>query len=603
YNKVKVDGTIGPITEAAIIEFQKERNIEQTGKLDKNTIIEIERRIYEIKEYQNKLNYLGFNDVKVDGSLGPITETAIIEFQKERNIEQTGKLDENTILETDNVIGDYQTKLGLLNFRNVKTNKNIDSQTQYAILRFQTERRIPNTGKFDAKTRIEIDRISNKFIYSSSNKSKGWHKIHINNADQGTIKRLSALIDDFLKDGGNEEINFDYDAPKVEYSFNNTSLDIFVLNNEKKLHGFISDQLIRLALSNFVITIGLDNSGGIVGDIHKKGSKISRKVNISENKFILFFEILLQKFEYGFVSLTKRVLINTLYLRNFENQIKLINKYPRIFGKILKTSIGDEVGNSVLAVSDEEDGIINVDWSRIFPNNLVVKIGSSKYEDNIRKTLENMNSPFNFDNDVAIFDGIPETKEQLKELTIDGKWDGKRGWKNVKETYQNVKEIINLRKGNKQELIETIKNSKIVIFNGHYSGEEGKGIELLNSQGKKEELTIEEIEKMKLDGKIILSLSCLSGSNKDGKSIAKAFLKAGASLAIAPEREIDAEKVFDFLLELKKNLGEENTLEKALEESIKKVNINSELNSDFYLLLNKYVINEKYFIKIGYKFV
>lgn len=61
-----------------------------------------------IKEVQQQLKYLGYNPGPIDGVVGPLTSTALINFQKASGLVVTGQLSESTLnaLKLDpNVIG------------------------------------------------------------------------------------------------------------------------------------------------------------------------------------------------------------------------------------------------------------------------------------------------------------------------------------------------------------------------------------------------------------------------------------------------------------------------------------------------------------------
>ncbi|MGQ9695142.1 MAG: PGRP and LysM peptidoglycan-binding domain-containing protein [Thermodesulfobacteriota bacterium] len=61
--------------------------------------------IEEISGVQARLNNLGFDCGKVDGILGPKTEAALKEFQKQYGLLVTGKIDEQTINKLKNIYG------------------------------------------------------------------------------------------------------------------------------------------------------------------------------------------------------------------------------------------------------------------------------------------------------------------------------------------------------------------------------------------------------------------------------------------------------------------------------------------------------------------
>lgn len=61
--------------------------------------------IEEVSGVQARLNNLGFDCGKIDGVLGPKTEAALIEFQKQYGLLDTGNIDEQTIAKLRQVYG------------------------------------------------------------------------------------------------------------------------------------------------------------------------------------------------------------------------------------------------------------------------------------------------------------------------------------------------------------------------------------------------------------------------------------------------------------------------------------------------------------------
>jgi peptidoglycan hydrolase-like protein with peptidoglycan-binding domain len=126
-----IDGIWGPETQAAVKDFQQANDLQVTGQLDKQTMEELgvnegimERiaQVFErndqrerpaaangemhegltsedIRQVQEKLQEEGHNPGPIDGNWGPQTQAAVEEFQREQDLQVTGKLDRQTLEE------------------------------------------------------------------------------------------------------------------------------------------------------------------------------------------------------------------------------------------------------------------------------------------------------------------------------------------------------------------------------------------------------------------------------------------------------------------------------------------------------------------------
>jgi lipid-binding SYLF domain-containing protein len=118
-----VDGIAGRHTQAAVRKFQKSKGLDQNGRLDQATLEALgvststaqaenagesndagasgnsHRRSNSrtIKSAQVALNDQGFDAGAVDGVWGPHTQGAVRKFQKAKDLQQTGRLDQTTL--------------------------------------------------------------------------------------------------------------------------------------------------------------------------------------------------------------------------------------------------------------------------------------------------------------------------------------------------------------------------------------------------------------------------------------------------------------------------------------------------------------------------
>lgn len=136
YYKGAVDGVDGPATRSAIRRYQRDKNLKETGRLDRATKKDLgvsghdaddrrreaasadrregtaDRIAGEADRYQHgaiapsteaisaaqrRLHDKGFYKGNFDGRMGPETQAAIREYQRNSNLNVTGKLDQATL--------------------------------------------------------------------------------------------------------------------------------------------------------------------------------------------------------------------------------------------------------------------------------------------------------------------------------------------------------------------------------------------------------------------------------------------------------------------------------------------------------------------------
>lgn len=118
-----VDGFFGEDTEAAVLLFQQNSGLVADGILAENTWCELveariepgERLLYlrippfrgaDVLMLQRSLNRLGFNAGPEDGIFGPITERAVLDFQRNAGLVMDGMVDESVLKEMARVTKD-----------------------------------------------------------------------------------------------------------------------------------------------------------------------------------------------------------------------------------------------------------------------------------------------------------------------------------------------------------------------------------------------------------------------------------------------------------------------------------------------------------------
>jgi len=87
------DGIFGEGTKAAVINFQKSKNLDADGKVGNKTWKEL---MCEISSIQSQLKNKGYNPGAIDGIAGEITYEAITKFQKDKGLGNDSMVGEKT---------------------------------------------------------------------------------------------------------------------------------------------------------------------------------------------------------------------------------------------------------------------------------------------------------------------------------------------------------------------------------------------------------------------------------------------------------------------------------------------------------------------------
>ena len=100
------DGAMGEETRNAIRNFQRDKGLNATGELNDETVAALDLGRAEragratsadIRRAQERLATLGYRPGRADGRMGERTATALRNFQRDRNLNATGELDEDTV--------------------------------------------------------------------------------------------------------------------------------------------------------------------------------------------------------------------------------------------------------------------------------------------------------------------------------------------------------------------------------------------------------------------------------------------------------------------------------------------------------------------------
>jgi peptidoglycan hydrolase-like protein with peptidoglycan-binding domain len=186
--RVGVDGVMGPGTRAAIQQFQRSENLEPTGQLNRQTLIALgiqqpdvradgPRYSTEvIRSVQQTLNDRGFRTGAMDGHLSTGTRSALKDFQKSENLEETGQLNPRTlaalgiaperpVIESTQsridrehgstwraTVREAQRRLASLGYYVGRADGVLGSSTHAALSNFQRDQNLRVTGRLDGHT-------------------------------------------------------------------------------------------------------------------------------------------------------------------------------------------------------------------------------------------------------------------------------------------------------------------------------------------------------------------------------------------------------------------------------------------------------------------
>jgi len=107
-----VDGVAGPATHAALRDYQRDRSLKVTGRLDARTLASLASEsaaavvqnaspsalpAMDVSTAQQELKNRGYYTGVVDGIWGPATQSALIGYQRDHGLKTTGRLDASTI--------------------------------------------------------------------------------------------------------------------------------------------------------------------------------------------------------------------------------------------------------------------------------------------------------------------------------------------------------------------------------------------------------------------------------------------------------------------------------------------------------------------------
>ena len=112
----RADGVMGPKTETALRNFQRDKGLNATGEFNDETLaaLDLDGRgatagtsagtrtsAAEIRRIQEKLDRMGYQAGPADGVMGRRTETALRNFQRDKGLNATGEINDETLAGLD----------------------------------------------------------------------------------------------------------------------------------------------------------------------------------------------------------------------------------------------------------------------------------------------------------------------------------------------------------------------------------------------------------------------------------------------------------------------------------------------------------------------
>jgi peptidoglycan hydrolase-like protein with peptidoglycan-binding domain len=183
FDRLGVDGMMGPRTQAAVREFQRSQRLEPTGQLNRQTLIALGLQRPDVsapsteprysasvvRRVQQTLTHRGFKAGPVDGQLHAATQAALRQFQKSENLEDTGRLNDRTLAALGIVpesglqraavppdpapgVREAQQRLNQLGYNAGPEDGIMGRTTRAALMEFQRAERLPATGRLDRAT-------------------------------------------------------------------------------------------------------------------------------------------------------------------------------------------------------------------------------------------------------------------------------------------------------------------------------------------------------------------------------------------------------------------------------------------------------------------
>jgi peptidoglycan hydrolase-like protein with peptidoglycan-binding domain len=146
YDVAAINGLMDESTAAAVKAFQKRMQLSVMDTLNERLLVELNRKT--LRELQIRLNMLGYDIGRLDGRMGPRTEAAISAFQESVSVPVTGKVAEDWVLLLNRkILQNVEKRLRDMGYEVGSIDGRLDETTQAAIKAFQKAEKITVTGE------------------------------------------------------------------------------------------------------------------------------------------------------------------------------------------------------------------------------------------------------------------------------------------------------------------------------------------------------------------------------------------------------------------------------------------------------------------------
>lgn len=182
FGELKVDYYFGDFAEKKVKQFQNYYGLEVTGIADIPTLSKIKDLINsplqlnsyheDVIQLKQKLNWIGYGNIKVTNLFGPKTEQCVKKFQKIHNLPVDGIVDDQTYAKIDEVlsnlyklgnrheqIAQLKRNLNRLGFKGIQITDSYGPFLEKRVKEFQSFYGLPTTGNADYETLDKIDEI------------------------------------------------------------------------------------------------------------------------------------------------------------------------------------------------------------------------------------------------------------------------------------------------------------------------------------------------------------------------------------------------------------------------------------------------------------
>jgi peptidoglycan hydrolase-like protein with peptidoglycan-binding domain len=240
-------GFFGEFTEAAVIRFQQDAGLTADGLVGAGTSAAIQQRLAppatpsgtlrlddrgeQVSELQRRLTELGYFSGPVSGTFGPLTQDAVVAFQRASGLTADGIVGPGTsdalrratapvpvnppattVLrrgDSGAQVVDLQSRLRQLGFYSGTLNGNFGSLTESAVIAFQQSRGLTADGIAGPQVRSELERLTSSSANPGSEQplqpSEGGRRARLSDDERYSVAELQRRLQDQGHNPGNTD--------------------------------------------------------------------------------------------------------------------------------------------------------------------------------------------------------------------------------------------------------------------------------------------------------------------------------------------------------------------------------------------------------------